>query len=426
MNNQHSLFFKQKLTSGLCFALALGLCLSITAVGQQTPKPTPSPTSRRPLPKLSNGARGFNFEKSQKTDTNRLIAIGGGWGAEEPPTPRLKGRTAQSYYKLGKKHLDNINFPDAIPPLERAVKMKPNYLAAYVALGLAYAFDGVFDPDGLGHDYLLKRYRQAIKAFEQARSLAPKNADIHVNLGVLYFNTEQHQKAIDSFKRGLEFSSGPHEFTETLLEGGGRDGIYALIADAYVLLGQIQMAIQAHEQSLKELSLDNHSLTYWDLGQLYEQQDQLDLALSAYLKSISTDDDSAVSVRDEEIFPRIGAIYAAQEKYAEAAIAFRLALAGYEPALERYREGVEKENGKEMADLYYKLGVMQIHLNQLEPALASFRKAVTLDPVHATARFNLAVTSLSLGNKDEARAEALRLRGIDPELSKELEELIDK
>ena len=225
--SKRRLIHRPRLRKGLTlsFSVWLGFCLLAVAAGNaQTPNPTPQSAPRRPLPKLSSGARGFDFSKGSKDASTRLIAVGGGWGAEEGKKPRLLGRTAKAYFDLGRKYLEQIEFSKAIPPLAKAVKLNPNYLAAYEALGEAYAYDGVShadefeDKDSAGK-FEQTRYRQAIGAFEQARRLAPRNADFHLNLGVLYFNTGQYQKAIDSFQQGLRLRPRRGEFSIPIMEG---------------------------------------------------------------------------------------------------------------------------------------------------------------------------------------------------------------
>src|ERR1700682_2844160 len=188
------------------FCVHVSICNAQTAL--PTPNPTPQPAPRRPLPKLSSGARGFDFNKGSKDASTRLIAVGGGWGAEREKEPRLRGQTAKAYYDLGNKYLEQLKFSKAIPPLVKAVKLNPNYLAAYQALGEAYAYDGVTSVDEIKDEdragkFQQTRYRQAIGAYEQARRLAPENAGLHVNLGILYFNTGEYEKAIAAFQTGF-------------------------------------------------------------------------------------------------------------------------------------------------------------------------------------------------------------------------------
>lgn len=403
-------------------------CLLVVATSNaQTPKPTPQPAPRRPLPKLSNGARGFDFEKGAKGDSKRLIAVGGGWGAEEAPKPRLRSRTARGYYKLGDTLLADLEFEKAIPPLEQAVKMNPNYLAAYESLGYAYAYAGV-SYEGPDEGYLLKRYRQAIGAFEQARRLAPKKDYLHLNLGVLYFNLEEYQKAVDSFNRGLQLSPKTEDYTIPIMEEASLTDTYEFIARAYEFMGQKELAVSAYQQALKVKLDENKADTYWMLGQLYEELDQPDLALASYLSSVSTTREWRRWVHDEEVFSRIGELYAAKQKYSEAADAFGRAISAYEIIWGRYPSaaGAEIALGTVLAELNYNLGVAQLNLKQIEKAVAAFQRALAFDPNYAAARFNLGIAYLSLNNKNAALEQARRLKDIDADLAKELEDLIRK
>jgi tetratricopeptide (TPR) repeat protein len=310
--------FNAGLSLRLIGRLFLFCLLAVATSNAQTPRPTPQPAPHRPLPKLSSGARGFDFEKGSKDASTRLIAVGGGWGAEEAPKARLTSKTARGYYKFGDKLLENLEFEKSIPPLERAVKMNPNYLAAYESLGYAYAYDGVSASDGSpNEEYMLKRYRQAIGAFEQARRLAPKKNYLHLNLGVLYFNIEQYQKAVDSFSRGLQLSPKTEDFTIPIMEEASLTDTYEFIARAYEFMGQKELAVSSYQQALKVNPDESKADPYWMLGQLYEELDQPDLALASYLGSVSTTREWRRWVHDEEVFSRIGELYAAKQKYGE-------------------------------------------------------------------------------------------------------------
>ncbi|GDX78629.1 hypothetical protein LBMAG42_04400 [Deltaproteobacteria bacterium] len=79
-------------------------------------------------------------------------------------------RAALGY--LSSYYLDNRNYRDAIPLLERIVALSPDKAGPRLNLGIAYRGEG--------------RYEDAIRAYNDALRLEPSNAEAHKNLAVLY------------------------------------------------------------------------------------------------------------------------------------------------------------------------------------------------------------------------------------------------
>ncbi len=93
--------------------------------------------------------------------------------------------------------------------------------------------------------------------------------------------------------------------------------------------------------------------------------------------------------------------------------------------LGRYREaaGFLREAVKITPDLlpaWSNLGALYNHLQSPAEALAAFQEVVRLQPGNAEAHYQSALALLALGRMDEARAEYLTLRSIDPALAEKL------
>jgi len=425
----------------------------------QTSQPSPAPTTqRRPLPKLPSGARGFGFRKDRDSSV-RLIAVGGGWGAEEDKLkPRLTQRSARGYYKLGSLYLERLEFAKAIAPLENAVNLNPNYLAAYRALGEACAYAGVeAGPDideNLGDQERKaaeakveatrnKRYLQAIQAFEQARRLAPQNPNFHFNLAVLYFNTEQYQKAADSFQQGMRLSQGNEEIKVSILESARTpSSIYLLLGAAYENLAQNENALKAYEQALRVGPENEKADIYLTVGDLHRKLGETEKALAAYKSFFASRETKQLEQRMDygDRLIVLGALYAAKNSYVEAAAALSKAALIFEKEFNQYKEWLAEADDKgkkslqdavatrqaEMVDAFYNLGVAQLSLDQPEQAVECFNRVVELEAKNADARFNLGFAYLRLGNKEAAGRQARELGDIDSELARELVDLIDK
>lgn len=421
----------------------------------QGQKPQPSPTPRRPLPKLSNGARGFDVRK-EKDSSSRLIAVGGGWGGgDESAKPRLRQKSAVGYYKLGQQYLNDLEFFKAIAPLEMAVKLNPNYLAAWGALGTAYSFYGVtagYDPTAPDSETpendpaIAKlrdtRYRKAIEAFEQARRLAPNKPEFHLDLGVLYFNTGQYQKAVDSFERGLLVRSPRWEVNIPILESSDLAYVYQLIGDTYEVLGKDQDAIIAFRKSTEAKSDYPNRTSSLKLAALQTKLGQIEEAVKIYERLLS----EAMARDPREVYEHgdilmlLGSVYAAKKDYASAQLAFETAIKVFEYQLSKQKGWLAESNpeGRQsildeltrlqdfLLQAYYNSGVAQLTSDQPAKAVESFQHAIQLERGNTNALFNLGYAYAALGNKDAAREQVRILKPLDPALAEELLMLIER
>lgn len=81
-------------------------------------------------------------------------------------------------------------FRDALTEFQRAVQLRPDYVEARMALGVAQLAAG--------------NYREALQNFEAAANLAPSLVAVHLNLAEGYRTTKQWNKAKAAFEKVLE------------------------------------------------------------------------------------------------------------------------------------------------------------------------------------------------------------------------------
>jgi tetratricopeptide (TPR) repeat protein len=459
MNEEYSRRFFSKTTRLLwrariltCVtALLFLICLHPSLAQGQ--KPQPSPTPRRPLPKLSNGARGFDVRK-EKDSASRLIAVGGGWGGGESSKPRLRQKSAVGYYKLGQQYLNELEFFKAIAPLGKAVKLNPDYLAAYNALGTAYSYYGVttgYDPtapdsetpenDPAVAKLRDARYRKAIEAFEQARRLAPNKPEFHLDLGVLYFNTGQYQKALDSFEQGLRVRPPRWEVNVPILESSDLAYVYQLLGDTYEVLGKDQDAIITYRKSIEAKSDYPNRASSLKLAAMHTKLGQIEDAIKIYERLLS----EAMARDPKEIYEHgdllllLGSGYVSKQDYASAQIAFDTAVKVFDYQLNKQKGWLAESTpeGRQsildevtlqqnyLAQANYNAGVAQLSSNQPAKALVSFQHVIELEPGNTNALFNLGYAYVALGNKEAAREELRILKALDAALADELLTLIE-
>lgn len=422
------------------------VCLTVLSSpplrAQPAQKSAPAPAARRPLPKLSNGARGF--DTSQKDSTARLIAIGGGYGAgeNEEPLPKLKAKTAEGYYRWGVE-LYGADHNQAIAAFEKAIKLNPNMVKAYWKLGNAYSeYNNLVDESKYDDE---ECYRRAIAAFQQVARLQPGRGGAYNNLGILYFDTSQYEKSLAAFQTGLRLKPKGGRNEVSLVEAEVLDDreIYIFIGDAYERLNQNELALRSYLRAKKmrvdlELYLANIDER---LGLVYEKLGDLDKAIAAY-EAIKVD---AVDENDRDLrlnlTPRLGLLYESKGNHQRAIEYFTLAISYYEIEVENGKKDPPPDDGSELSKEWkqegqriktglaawaYNLGVVYLLTNQMARAVDAFRKAVEMDPNHASAHFNLGYVYLTLGDKTAAAKELKALQSLDLDLSRELEGLINR
>lgn len=90
-----------------------------------------------------------------------------------------------AHLNLGVAYLSRKEYRKAIPHLEEAIRLVPDFTAAYNNLGLAY--------EGLG------QYDKAQLYYERAVELNPQYADAYLNLGKLFYRSGERKKAKTNF-----------------------------------------------------------------------------------------------------------------------------------------------------------------------------------------------------------------------------------
>lgn len=104
---------------------------------------------------------------------------------------RAAGDKAEDQFKQGIKEFKKGNFPGAIHNFTSAIKLKPDVATYLSYLSLAYSKV----PDKL---------KEAEEALQQAIKLEPFNADLHVNLGLIYVKAGMKKKGLSSFQKALK------------------------------------------------------------------------------------------------------------------------------------------------------------------------------------------------------------------------------
>ncbi len=172
-----------------------------------------------------------------------------------------------AYTNLGKLYADVERFEEAIRLYEKvaAASVDADQLPkVYLNLGVSYM--------GSGHP------EEAIVAWSKAVALAPDYAEAYMNLGIAYQSKDMPDSARTVWTRALGVKS---------------DLVVARVALARLEAGEGRKdeAIQYYQDILDMGGKDPR--LYAELGQIYEQYEQFDLAISNYEAAVALDPASA-------------------------------------------------------------------------------------------------------------------------------------
>lgn len=134
-----------------------------------------------------------------------------------------KEAEANNFYDIAMKYYRENNLSKAIPNFQEAIKLSPDFCEPYINLGISYAKLGeskkavktlkMVLKKNPKEDYLVYlNLAQVYKGFDQeevekaykiAIELHPFPKYAYFNLGDFYWKSEDYDKAVESFKKGL-------------------------------------------------------------------------------------------------------------------------------------------------------------------------------------------------------------------------------
>jgi tetratricopeptide (TPR) repeat protein len=268
-----------------------------------------------------------------------------------------------SRVELAQLYQRNDQLDSAIGSYQDAVKMEPSNFVARFNLGLIYLRQ--------------RKYPEAIAQLEAANQSKPGNAELQERLGDAYSFQRQYAKAATAYRAALAKTAE-------------RASIYGKLGFTLANLNQTEDAVGVLEQAAR-LNPRNPD-TYYLLGDLYSDLKRPDAAIEAYKRSLE------INPNLKEVHYNLGTLYAEQKRLPDAATELRIAvkldddyaaawsnLALVAEKLELDQEAIQAHEkvislGKGKGNDYFRLGVLYAKANQPEQAIASFGKAIELEP----------------------------------------------
>lgn len=107
--------------------------------------------------------------------------------------PEWKKDNAEEHFLRGLKYEKSNQYADAIEAYRKALKIKPDYMDAYVNLGAVY--------------YKLGKYSDAVDAYKYAVKIKPDFQVLYNKLGTIYIVTGNYATALDTLEQSLGIDS---------------------------------------------------------------------------------------------------------------------------------------------------------------------------------------------------------------------------
>lgn len=192
-----------------------------------------------------------------------LVAAFGGlaiWAffrdTSEAPTEQIPTRITEKLDKLwqiAQEGLRDKKYLSAEKALLTILRVDERNAAAYNRLGILYAKQRAFN--------------DAIECFEIAQSLEPSASSLH-NVGLIYYETGQYEKAAMAFEQAIEMESG--------------------LAARYIAYAKVQEKMRDHKKMVasleKAVELEPNPQSLRILAEAYERTGDLELAETIHKK----------------------------------------------------------------------------------------------------------------------------------------------
>jgi tetratricopeptide (TPR) repeat protein len=350
--------------------------------------------------------------------------------AEQAPPAGQKTLKAQSQsaFNDGMRLAKEGKLEDAKHAFRDAIRLDPDLLEAHFSLGVLLAREGK------------AQYPAAMSEFIEVLRLNPQDADAHINLSNLLEQEKDYAASAREMSKAVSLITPRSDLLLMLARKQQQAGEYREAigscqqvlklepdsADAHYGMGLAFRGMHESQRAIEELKVaiaknPNHSGARYELGRLLFADEQFDEAAAQFEKAAELEPNRA------DIHVALGKVYRQQGKDAQAEQAFNTALlrnADLSPALYELAVLYKKRGDKDRATAYFDKvrtlhqqegstgeaeaanaeGMRLMNQGELEKALASFRRALEVDPAYVVSAYNMGVVLAHQGNQDAAIA----------------------
>ncbi len=323
---------------------------------------------------------------------------------------RLLSPRDPRYFRVASLLATHHDYLAAIPLMENVQREFPQSYEVNFNLALAY-FDArayekaaetlgsliSHEPRAEGYNLLAmveeqrQRYLEAVRAFQKAAELEPRNEDYRFDYGYELLRHQTTDAAI------AVFAGGVRDFPNS---GKMRVGLGC----AYYVAGKYE---EAGQSILQSTTIDPHNrLAYFFLGKVYERARALQDAITDKFRAYAQQ-----SPDDPWFYYNYGTILYLRSQADPHP--------DYEPAKTYLRKAIHLNPG--FAEGYLQLGIISQREGQFDRSVGFLSRAVQANPKLATAHYRLGLAYTRLGQGDRAKLEFAVFKKLDSESQAEPE-----
>jgi pentatricopeptide repeat protein len=351
---------------------------------------TPSPPPDAPMPGGSQTTAPditANFAVAKKQIDETIAA--------DPKNHNLRMQAAEFYMKIGR-------YAEAVPHLQEAVKLSPEKVLAWIALGDAASLAGNFpiaqkaydrarkmDPNnpfvyrGRGQMLILqRRFNEARAVLEEGVKKNPKDVEVRTALGNLYLILNKPRLAINTIQPIIQ-------------QAPNRPDLHYLLGDAYERDLHVETAIKHMQETVR---LDPMNAEAWGRIGLYH------INLTRY-KQAREPLQRAITLRPDEphFYWALGDSYLFDDSEPD----------HFSKARDLYKKALQLDPNNPKALYSYGMGLTRYgEQKDLEEALEIFQKMIRLNPNDMNAHYKLYETFRRLGRMQEAEAHKAKFKDL--------------
>lgn len=368
----------------------------------------------------------------------------------------LDSDNPEANYYLGRYQFQNKQYSVAAQSFQKAIKSRPDYVAAYVDFGKLLIE--------------LRNYEKAAEQFKQALDLASDNVNIMNHLAHAYLKSEQYDKSEDTYKEVLDLAPNNFNAKKGLGDLYSKQGNYEdaieyyndalrvkadddtslALGRAYLETGQLEDAKSELESLLRRSPYNSEG--YMLLGDYYRMKDRPERALEEYREGLDRTQDRNLRIK---ISKRI-----LEQTPEDTETRFTLAKAYqdehiYDSAIEQYNEILKRTDApSEKREAFMGLGKAHLKKTNYDQATEYYQKGLelanssiqrleiyqgllkadegkngeeNLTRVGKEALFRIAEININQGRGSDAKEKLERLSSLDPDYRKErVEELLGR
>jgi protein O-GlcNAc transferase len=322
----------------------------------------------------------------------------------------------KAYNNLGSVLKNRGNVAEAVVYFQKALVINPDYITAHCNLGSALQELG--------------RGEEAVVCFQKALSIDPNYAPAHNSLGLSLKELGKIKEAVANYQKALsikpDFQEAYSNLGDALKEQGKQEEAVASYQKALAIqpdyvnvLNNLGIVFKEQGELAHAMACYNKALvidpncfeSHSNLGNALQEQGELDRAVVCHKKALAIKPDYITA------HSNLGTTLQEQGKLDEAVASYQKALSlmnSPQTEPEKSIPNTPLSNRWDSVNIYSNMGTALQEQGKLDEAIASYHKALSINPNSVEAHSNLGTALKDQGRWDEAIASYQKALSIKP------------